>query len=75
MTIVRLRDEGKLTARFTTRLKLRPSCLGAATRASHLVDAVAARFGEFDDVYLVGLADTDWTKPPASQHLLLEPAS
>jgi RecB family exonuclease len=26
----------------------------------HLVDAVAARFGEFDRVHLVGLVDTDW---------------
>jgi RecB family exonuclease len=26
----------------------------------HLVDAVTARFGEFDDVYLVGLVETDW---------------
>jgi RecB family exonuclease len=26
----------------------------------HLVDAVAARFGEFDHVHLVGLAETDW---------------
>jgi RecB family exonuclease len=27
----------------------------------HLVDAVAARFGAFDHVYLVGLVETDWT--------------
>lgn len=27
----------------------------------HLVDAVAARFGEFADVHLVGLVDTDWS--------------
>lgn len=26
----------------------------------HLVDAVAARFGEFDHVHLVGLVETDW---------------
>lgn len=26
----------------------------------HLVDAVAARFGEFDSVHLVGLVETDW---------------
>lgn len=30
----------------------------------HLVDAVAARFGEFDRVYLVGLSDTDWPLRP-----------
>ncbi len=28
----------------------------------HLVDAVAARFGEFDDTYLVGLVETDWAE-------------
>ncbi len=28
----------------------------------HLVDAAAARFGEFDDVYLVGLVETDWAE-------------
>lgn len=26
----------------------------------HLVDAVAARFGEFDHVHILGLVDTDW---------------
>lgn len=26
----------------------------------HLVDAVAARFGEFDQVHVVGLVETDW---------------
>jgi RecB family exonuclease len=26
----------------------------------HLVDAIAARFGEFDHVHLVGLVETDW---------------
>lgn len=30
----------------------------------HLVDAVSARFGEFTDVYLVGLVDTDWAERP-----------
>ncbi|HWB29785.1 MAG TPA: PD-(D/E)XK nuclease family protein [Vicinamibacterales bacterium] len=28
----------------------------------HLVDAVTARFGELDDVYLVGLVETDWAE-------------
>jgi RecB family exonuclease len=33
----------------------------ARTRAGvHLVDAIAARFGEFDHVHLVGLVETDW---------------
>lgn len=31
----------------------------------HLVDAVAARFGEFDHVYLVGLVETDWADRPS----------
>ncbi len=30
----------------------------------HLVDAVAARFGEFDRVHVVGLVDTDWSDRP-----------
>ena len=30
----------------------------------HLVDAAAARFGEFDHVHLVGLVDTDWPERP-----------
>jgi RecB family exonuclease len=28
----------------------------------HLVDAAAARFGDFDDVFLVGLVETDWAE-------------
>jgi RecB family exonuclease len=30
----------------------------------HLVDAAAARFGEFDRVHLVGLVDVDWSERP-----------
>ena len=30
----------------------------------YLVDAVAARFGEFEAVYLVGLVETDWAERP-----------
>jgi RecB family exonuclease len=30
------------------------------TAGVHLADAVAARFGEFDHVHLVGLVETDW---------------
>ncbi|HEX5070014.1 MAG TPA: PD-(D/E)XK nuclease family protein [Vicinamibacterales bacterium] len=30
------------------------------TAGVHLVDAVAARFGEFDHVHVVGLVETDW---------------
>jgi RecB family exonuclease len=30
----------------------------------HLVDAVAARFGDFDHVHLVGLIETDWPDRP-----------
>ena len=32
---------------------------------AHLVDAVAARFGEFDHAHLVGLVETDWPERPA----------
>ena len=30
----------------------------------HLVDAVAARFGDFDHVHIVGLVETDWPERP-----------
>ena len=30
----------------------------------HLVDAVAARFGEFEHAHLVGLVETDWPERP-----------
>ena len=30
----------------------------------HLVDAVAARFGAFDHVHIVGLVETDWPERP-----------
>jgi RecB family exonuclease len=30
----------------------------------HLVDALAARFGDFDHVHLVGLVETDWPERP-----------
>jgi putative RecB family exonuclease len=34
-------------------------------RGIHLVDAVAARFASFDELRLVGLAETDWPPMPA----------
>ena len=34
------------------------------TGGVHLVDAVAARFGEFDHVHLVGLVETEWPERP-----------
>jgi RecB family exonuclease len=30
----------------------------------HLVDAAAARYGDFDEVHIVGLVDADWPEPP-----------
>ncbi|HEY7473425.1 MAG TPA: PD-(D/E)XK nuclease family protein [Vicinamibacterales bacterium] len=33
-------------------------------RGVHLVDAVAARFGEFDHTHLVGLVESDWPERP-----------
>lgn len=35
-----------------------------ALEGVQLVDAASARFGEFDDVFLVGLVDTDWADRP-----------
>ena len=34
------------------------------TAGVHLVDAIAARFGEFDHVHIVGLVETDWPERP-----------
>ncbi len=39
----------------------------------HLIDAAAARYGEFDEVTLVGLVDTDW--PPAPPRTIFYPAN
>jgi len=36
----------------------------AATHGLHLLDAQAARFGDFDDVTLVGLVDGEWPERP-----------
>ena len=33
-------------------------------RGVHLMDAVAARFGDFADVHLVGLVEQEWPEPP-----------
>jgi len=35
------------------------------TAGPHLVDAAAARYGDFDEVRIVGLVDADWPEPPA----------
>lgn len=40
-----------------------PPAPGAA--ALHLVDAQAAPYGRFDDVYLAGLVDGEWPPPPS----------
>jgi RecB family exonuclease len=39
----------------------------------HLVDAAAARYGDFDEIRLVGLADTDW--PEAVPRTVFYPAN
>jgi len=41
-------------------------------RGPHLVDAAAARYGDFDDVRLVGLVERDW--PEASARNIFYPA-
>jgi len=55
------RDEGELTAAIHHAIEAQTFMPRRGHAGVHLVEAVAARFGEFDDVYLVGLAETDWT--------------
>ncbi len=42
------------------RLEDQTFALAGAHDGVHLVDAVAARFGEFDHVHVLGLVDSDW---------------
>ena len=57
-------DEDLTRARPPLRSRGRRSRRGAGADGVHLVDAVAARFGEFDHVHLVGLVETDWPERP-----------
>jgi RecB family exonuclease len=49
-----------LTASIHHGIEARTFASARATGGVHLVDAIAARFGEFDHVHLVGLVETDW---------------
>ena len=50
--------------RFADGSARRPSRFRAATRGVQIVDAQAARFGEFDDVQLMGLVEGEWPERP-----------
>jgi len=54
------RDADVLTARIHHALESRTFTPRRGTAGVHLVDAVAARFGDFSRVYVVGLVETDW---------------
>jgi RecB family exonuclease len=49
-----------LVAWMRHRLEGQTFSVARAHAGVHLVDAVAARFGEFDHVHVLGLVDTDW---------------
>ncbi len=55
------RAHDELTARIHHALEQRTFTPRRGNGGVHLVDSSAARFGEFADVYLVGLVDTDWS--------------
>ena len=64
-TTTSARDAEELVGRDSSRDRSAArSRRGAAATGVHLVDAVAARFGEFDHVHLVGLVETDWPERP-----------
>jgi RecB family exonuclease len=54
------RDPGELVALVHHGIEQRTFTPAGLTGGVCLVDAVAARFGEFDHVHLVGLVETDW---------------
>jgi len=53
-----------LTASIRHQIEARTFSPTRRRRGAHLVDAVAARFGEFDHTHLVGLVETDWPERP-----------
>jgi RecB family exonuclease len=55
-----VRDEADLTAVIHHAIEARTFSPLRGEGGVHLVDVVAARFGEFDHVHLVGLVETDW---------------
>lgn len=56
----RHRDPEALTGLIHHALEAQTFTPRRGTNGVHLVDAVAARFGEFADVHLVGLVETEW---------------
>ena len=56
----RRRPPDDLVALIHHQIEARTFAPGRSRRGVQLVDAVAARFGRFDHVHLVGLVETDW---------------
>jgi len=53
-------DPDALTSLIHHALEARTFAPRRGRAGAHVIDAVAARFGEFDHVHLVGLVETDW---------------
>jgi ATP-dependent helicase/nuclease subunit B len=53
-------DADALTALIHHALEAQTFAPRRGRAGAHVIDAVAARFGEFDHVHLVGLVETDW---------------
>ena len=60
----RRRDPEVLTALVHHTLEGRTFAPRRGDSGVHLLDAVAARFGDFDDVHVVGLVDAEWPERP-----------
>jgi RecB family exonuclease len=58
------RGHDAITAAIRHAVEARTFSPRRGTGGVHLVDAVAARFGRFDHVHLVGLVETDWPERP-----------
>jgi RecB family exonuclease len=58
------RPHENLTASIRHQIEGRTFSPGRRRWGVHLVDAVAARFGQFDHAHLVGLVETDWPERP-----------
>ncbi len=58
------RDTDQLTAAIRHVIERQTFTPRHGREGVHLVDAVAARFGEFAHVHLVGLVETDWPERP-----------
>ena len=54
------REPGEIVALLHHAIESRTFMSRGRQGGVHLVDAMAARFGEFDHVHLVGLVETDW---------------